>query len=135
MSDQLSYTHLIAHSTGPPQKLTKLLARGLRKRCPRCGGGEIFRSYYTLEPQCPHCAYPFEREEGYWVGAVIVNTAVVEAIFFVLFIGILVATLPEINWRAMLVAGIVTNGVFPFLFFPYSKTVWMALDLYFHPAR
>jgi uncharacterized protein (DUF983 family) len=114
--------------------LSKLLGRGLRKRCPRCGAPRIFQSFYMLKPRCPSCRYAFEREEGYWVAAIIINTAVVEAIFFALFVGILIATLPDINWQAMLIAGLVTNGIFPFVFFPYSKTVWMAIDLYFHPA-
>jgi uncharacterized protein (DUF983 family) len=115
--------------------LATQLGRGLRKRCPRCGARDIFKSFYSLKEECPNCAYRFEREEGYWVAAIIINTAVIEAIFFALFIGILIATLPDINWQAMLVAGLVTNGIFPFIFFPYSKTLWMALDLYFHPAR
>ena len=114
--------------------LATLLGRGVRKRCPRCGAPDIFRSFYSLKERCPNCGYTFEREEGYWVAAIIINTAVIEAIFFALFIGILVVTLPDINWQAMLVAGLVTNGVFPFLFFPYSKTLWMAIDLYFHPT-
>ena len=115
-------------------RLATLLGRGLRKRCPRCGAPDIFRTFYSLKERCPICEYTFEREEGYWVAAIIINIAVIEAIFFALFIGILVVTLPDINWQAMLVAGLVTNGIFPFLFFPQSKTLWMAIDLYFHPA-
>jgi uncharacterized protein (DUF983 family) len=68
-----------------PDRLVRvgtLLGRGVRKRCPRCGAPDIFRSFYSLKERCPHCAYGFERKEG----------------------------------------------------FPYSKTLWMAIDLYFHPA-
>ncbi len=27
------------------------------------------------------------------------------------------------------------NVVFPIFFYPLSKTVWMAIDLYFHPLE
>lgn len=64
--------------------------------------------------------------------AIIVNTAVVEAIFAVLFVGGLIATWPEINWPYLLGAALATNGILPFLFFPYSKTLWVAGDLVTH---
>lgn len=61
--------------------------------------------------------------------AIIVNTALVEAIFAVLFVGGLIATWPEIEWPLLLGAALVTNAVLPFLFFPFSKTLWVAGDL------
>jgi hypothetical protein len=27
---------------------------------------------------------------------------------------------------------LLTNGLLPVVFYPWSKTIWMALDLYFH---
>jgi len=66
------------------------------------------------------------------VMAIIINTAVVEAIFAVLFVGGLIATWPEINWPWLLAAALGTNAILPFVFFPYSKTLWVALDLATH---
>lgn len=110
----------------------QLLGRALRRRCPRCGEKEIWRSWFNLGPACPSCLYRFEREEGYWVMAIIVNTALVEGIFAVLFVGGLIASWPEINWPYLLGTALVTNAILPFLFFPYSKTLWVALDLATH---
>jgi uncharacterized protein (DUF983 family) len=115
--------------------LTTLIVRGLRKQCPRCGTSKIFTSFWKLEPACHHCGYAFEREEGYWVGAIIINTAVTEVLFLVLFLGILFASLPDVRWQPLLAVGLVVNGLFPVLFFPHSKTLWMAVDLYVHPHR
>lgn len=109
------------------------LARGLRKRCPRCGDGKVFSSFFTMRSRCPVCGYSFEREEGYWTGAMIVNIAACEVWFFVLFVGVLIATLPGVAWGPVLVIALITNGLLPVVFYPHSKTIWMALDLYFHP--
>lgn len=106
-----------------------MFGRALRRRCPRCGEKEIWRSWFNLKDVCPRCRYRFEREEGYWVMAIIVNTAVVEAVFAVLFVGGLIATWPEINWPFLAAAALGTNATLPFLFFPYSKTLWVAGDL------
>ena len=109
-----------------------MVGRALRRRCPRCAEKEIWRSWFNLEESCPQCHYRFEREEGYWVMAIIVNTAIVEAIFAVFFVGGLIASWPEIDWAYLLGTALVTNAILPFLFFPYSKTLWMALDLATH---
>ena len=82
---------------------------------------------------CPHCRYSYEREDGYWVSAMIVNTAVTEALFGILFVGVLIATLPNVAWLPVLVVGAVTNVVVPIFFYPLSKTTWVAIDVYFHP--
>ena len=76
-----------------------------------------------------------EREEGYWVGAIIVNTAVTEVIFGILFVTTLFATLPEVPWQPLLAVGIGTNVIVPWFFYPRSKTLWLGIDLYFHPAE
>lgn len=110
-----------------------MLLRGLRKRCPNCGLGKAFRGFFTMNASCDVCGYRFEREEGYWTGAMIVNIAACEAWFFVLFVGVLIATLPEVQWVPLLVVALVTNGLLPVVFYPHSKTIWMAFDLYTHP--
>ena len=105
------------------------------RKCPICGGREIFKSYFRLADRCPTCSYPFEREDGYWVGALIVNIAVAETWFAVLFAGTLIATLPEVPWEPLLIVALVTNGILPIVFYPFSKTVWMAIDLFIHPSH
>ena len=114
--------------------MTGQVMRGFRRRCPRCGEGKAFESYFKMRERCPVCGHSFEREEGYWTGAMIVNIAACEIWFFIGFVGILIATVPDVNWSAILAVMLVTNGLLPILFYPFSKTIWMALDLRFHPA-
>jgi hypothetical protein len=40
--------------------------------------------------------------------------------------------MPDIEWGPLLAVGLITNAVVPVLLYPYSKSVWMAFDLYFH---
>ena len=115
--------------------LGTLIRRGLRRKCPNCGSGNIFESWFKLKVQCPTCAYPFEREEGYWVSAIIVNTAVIEGLFLAVFVAVVLATAPDIQWVPLLAIGVVMNVLFPIFFYPLSKTVWMGIDLYFHPLE
>lgn len=106
---------------------------GAARRCPRCGSGGIFASYFTLRDHCPACGFDFEREEGYWVGALIVNIAVTEALFGLGFLAALLVTWPDVPWTGLLVLAIAVNALVPVLFYPLSKTIWLGLDLAFNP--
>jgi len=92
-------------------------------------------TFFRIRDRCPNCDYLFEREEGYWVGAVIMNFVFVETWFAILFLTIVFATAPDIAWFPLLVVGVVTNGILPVILYPHSKTIWMAVDLHFHPNR
>lgn len=110
-----------------------LVRRALTRRCPVCGGRKIFSSFYTLKERCPTCGYRFERESGYWVSAIIVNTAVTFALFGIFFVTTLIVMYPDVSWGPVLIVGAVVNLLFPVFFFPFSKTLLMAFDLWVHP--
>lgn len=49
-----------------------------REPCPRRRRGPIYRSslwraFLNMHEQCPHCALKFEREQGYFVGAMYIS--------------------------------------------------------------
>ena len=39
------------------------------QRCPRCGRGRVFASTWAMHRACPVCGLVFEREPGYFTGA------------------------------------------------------------------
>jgi uncharacterized protein (DUF983 family) len=103
----------------------------LKRSCPICGNHRIFARYFKLLETCPRCGYEFSREEGYWVGAVIVNTAASMGLFLVVFLASILVMAPDIDWVVLVAIGVGINLVFPVLFYPFSKTIWMAVDLVF----
>jgi uncharacterized protein (DUF983 family) len=105
------------------------------RRCPRCGSAGLFRRWIVMADQCSVCGHRFEREQGYWLGAVIINTAVTFALFIAIGITIISATWPEVPWNVVLIVTLAFNGLFPVLFYPFSKTIWVALDLGFRPLE
>lgn len=111
-----------------------MIWRGLRRRCPRCGG-KAFDSWLRIKHHCDLCGLEFEREEGYWVGAVIVNTTVVFATFIAMFVSLVVMTWPDVPWGVVMGVTVVANAAIPVAFYPISKTVWLALELSWHPLE
>jgi uncharacterized protein (DUF983 family) len=109
--------------------------RALRLRCPHCGGGPIFTSWSRLLPVCPVCGLGLERgERGYWLGAYFFNLMATETVFSVWVAGFLVLTWPNPPWGLFQISTIILMVVFPFAFFPFSKTLFLAFDLLFRPA-
>lgn len=104
-------------------------------RCPRCGGNGIFRSFGELHPECPTCGLRFEREQGYWVGAMIVNTMVTFGLLLLVLVGGMLLWWPDVPWTPLFVATVVAAGVTPILFQPRSRTVWMAIEMSYHPVE
>ncbi len=111
-----------------------MLGHALRRRCPVCGAPGIFDGWFTLRPRCPRCNFSFEREEGYWVGALIANIAVAELLFAAVFLGGVVLTWPDVPWLPLGIVGVVAMVGLPVAFYPLSKTLWLWVDLAFlHP--
>lgn len=43
------------HSVAVERELWPAVARGFRRKCPKCGSGPIFKSYLKLRDTCPAC--------------------------------------------------------------------------------
>lgn len=88
-----------------------------------------------MKEHCNRCGLRFEREPGYWVGAVIINTAVIFATFLVVFGGMVALTFPDVPWMLVLGVTVVANTVIPIVFYPVSKSLWAGMELSWHPLE
>lgn len=81
-----------------------------------------------MRPDCPRCGLHFEREQGYWLGAMTLNFAVTEAMFVVVLVATMAITWPDVPWGTLLIAVLATNVIVPLVFYPISKTIWVGLE-------
>jgi hypothetical protein len=82
--------------------------------------------------RCPRCGLAFVRGDGFWLGAMAINLGVTEAIFGVFLVLTMWATWPDVPWLWLTIAGLLLNLSVPILFFPFSKTLFLAFDLAMH---
>ena len=111
-----------------------MIRRGLTRRCPRCGE-PAFEGWFRMREHCSNCGLEFEREPGYWVGAVIINTTVIFATFLLVFGGLILATYPDVPWGLVLTVTILANVTIPVFFYPISKSLWAGMELSWHPLE
>lgn len=48
----------------PKPSIRQTLARGWRRRCPRCGEGELFRRWLEVNERCSHCSLVYQPDYG-----------------------------------------------------------------------
>jgi uncharacterized protein (DUF983 family) len=114
------------HPVEERPRMTRLVGRALRLRCPRCGIGRLFQGWFAMPPKCPECGRVFERAPGYFLGAIYFNYGVTAAImiagYFVLFF-----TRGRVS-RIELGALAAFCLLFPLWFFRYARALWVAFD-------
>jgi hypothetical protein len=87
-------------------------------------------------PACPACALHFDREiRGYWLGSYTLNIMLTEACWVVAFLAAAIATWPTPPWDALEYGSVALMILVPLLIFPWTKTLYLAIDLTFRPAE
>jgi len=106
----------------------------LRQRCPRCREGRIFQSTLKMNDPCPVCGLLFEREPGYFLGAMYFS--------YLLGVVILVPFYYLARWLfpnlGTLLTPLVAFAPFVFfvpLIFRYSRVLWIYFDRTIAPSE
>ncbi|MCY4381543.1 MAG: DUF983 domain-containing protein [Nitrospinae bacterium] len=111
------------------REFLRALRRGCALICPRCPE-PLFTGPFRMHERCPGCGYLFEREQGYFVGAIYINYAIT----IIICLGGYLLT--EIFLAPGLAAQLVIWGglciLIPLFSFRYSRAIWLNADYYFN---
>jgi uncharacterized protein (DUF983 family) len=103
-----------------------ILGRALRLRCPRCGRSPLYAHYFRMHERCAACGLRYEREQGYFVGAIYINYAVTAAVAVG---GVLV-----LDWTVgltlaqQLALGVALGVLVPLVFFRHARSLWLVMN-------
>lgn len=110
----------------------KMLARGSVRRCPLCGGkGAFFDGWYKRGDRCHTCGLLWQRKlEGFELGSMTMNVILTFGTMLVAMgIGVFL-TYPDVNVVPILAAIVAIALVMPFVIFPITYSIWLAVDLF-----
>jgi len=91
-----------------PNRRRLVITDILTEKCPNCGQGQVFeKSKHAFEmpvmkSKCQHCGYTFDREPGYFLGALYVS-------------------------YGLAVAQAIITFLICYFFFPTMETVWIPI--------
>ena len=115
------------------EALWKTVKSAVLLRCPRCVEGALFQGLFSMRARCAVCDLMFEREPGYFVGAIYINYAVTA----VLTIGgfLVLDAYANVSLTVQIALWSVFGIVFPLWFYRYSKSAWLAIDHLISPEE
>jgi uncharacterized protein (DUF983 family) len=106
--------------------MVQALRRAMGLRCPRCGRSPLFTGLVRMVPRCPVCGLAFEREAGYFIGAIYINYGLTVGLALGGYFVLEAWLAPRPIWQVAVWS--VFAVLFPFWSFRYSKALWLALD-------
>jgi uncharacterized protein (DUF983 family) len=113
----------------PPGRRLRALAR---LRCPVCLEGQIFRGSFEMNEHCPTCGLKFQREPGYFLGAMYFSYGLAIPIL-ALFTLVAYALRPAWSLpRLVLLAWLAFLPLVPAVY-RYSRVMWIHFDRTFDP--
>ncbi len=113
------------------RSLSKALITGVKLCCPRCGQRTLFRGAFAMNRDCAVCHLVFEREPGYFVGAIYINYAVTAVVAIVGFLAL--DACATLSVTSQIVLWSIFGVAFPLFFYRYSKSLWLAFDHFVNP--
>src|SRR5438045_9146589 len=115
---------MIERDFGTP-RARRVAGRALRLRCPRCGRSPLYAGWFRMHERCAACGLRYEREQGYFVGAIYINYAVT----IVVAAGSVLAAdaLLGLTLAQQLAVGTALAALIPVAFFRYARSLCLSL--------
>ena len=116
----------------PPLK--QILSRAVRWRCPNCGLGVLFRGVFRMLPHCPVCGLSYFPEQGYYIGAMIINYGITTAVVVVLFLlSLLLPDFTRLSTNSKIALWMGFAVALSLALMRHSYSLWLALDFWVKP--
>ena len=91
--------------------------------------------WVRMAPSCPTCGLVFGRVPGQWLGSWFLNVCLAQTVVVLILVLGVGFTWPEPPMALISVAACVAALGVPFAFFPWSRTLWTAIDLAMRPLE
>jgi uncharacterized protein (DUF983 family) len=95
--------------------------------------GRLYRSPFRMNTHCSYCGLVYEREQGYFIGAIYINVIATESLLLgtLLIYALITGTVNQTILTVLFVLAI----VLPLLFYHHSRSLWLCLDHILNPLE
>ncbi len=120
-----------------------VIVAALKTRCPRCHGGDLFLkknpyaigNMLTMHTNCAHCGLRYEREAGFFYGAMYISYAINIALFVTATVGFYLFLKPFVDWRWYIGSYVVLTVLLSPIIFRLSRSIWLLIMTTYEPEK
>lgn len=125
-----SMTNLTGPEHTSKATVTDSIIGAVTNVCPRCFEGKVFSGVFSMHKDCPHCGLHYEREPGYFLGAMSLSYAMGFIVILPIFLTLLLKDAP-MAWVIGAPAAVIIS-IAP-ITFRLSRLIWLHFDFRVHP--
>jgi uncharacterized protein (DUF983 family) len=108
------------------ERIREHLIRGLKLKCPACGIGQLYKSFFKMHDECAYCGLVFSREQGYFIGAIYLNVIATESLIFATYLVLILAN--RITDESTYITLFALALLLPVVFHRHARALWLSLD-------
>jgi uncharacterized protein (DUF983 family) len=119
------------------------LISGLSTSCPRCNKGPIFKAsnpysfgnMMVMKSHCDNCGLRYERETGFFYGAMFVSYGINIALFAIALIMYYSVFEISVDWKVYIAIYVLVSILLTPIIFRLSRSLWLALMVNYDPEK
>ncbi len=119
-------------------RINQIMYSVLFNRCPRCHQGKVFEksnpydlsNLFRMHPVCEHCQERYEKEPGYFFGAMFVSYGFTAFLFFVILVLDFAFFHLGLTLLYFLIPGVLILSP---LIFRWSRLIWLNFFIRYNP--
>lgn len=120
-----------------------IIIAALKTKCPRCHEGDLFLkknpytigNMLTMHTHCNHCGLRYEREAGFFYGAMYISYAINIALFVTATVGFYLFLKPVVDWRWYIGGYVVLTVLLSPIIFRLSRSIWLLIMTTYEPEK
>ncbi|MFN3850867.1 MAG: DUF983 domain-containing protein [Spirosomataceae bacterium] len=107
----------------------------IKMKCPRCHEGDIFESknpfelgkMTTMHTNCPKCNLKYEREPGFFYGAMYVSSIFNMILFVIFVVAYYLFFVDKVDWRWYIISYVALTLILFSVFYRISRSLWLQI--------
>jgi uncharacterized protein (DUF983 family) len=113
----------------------------LGMKCPRCHEGDIFetknpyKKMSAIHKNCPHCELRYEKEMGFFFGAMYVSYMLNIALFVTCIVAYFVLLDQYISGTLLMIIYVLLTIILMPVYYRLSRTIWMNFFNSYEPEK
>lgn len=119
------------------------IVAALKTKCPRCHQGDLFLksnpysfgNMLTMHEHCPNCGLRYERESGFFYGAMYISYAINIALFVTATVGYYLFLKPFVNWKWYILGYVGLSALLTPVIFRLSRSIWLMIMTKYDPEK